>query len=136
MELVLVRLTTDLGEAQRGVLMMGGEPFCVTLELPWRDNFHNISCIPEGTYPMRERSGVTTLDGMDLPRTFEVLEVPDRSGILFHPGNDSRDTRGCILLGNQFAVYAPMILESKLAFGNFLSALDGVSEATLRIRHI
>ena len=32
------------------------EPFCDTLELPWRDNKINISCIPTGSYALELRS--------------------------------------------------------------------------------
>ncbi len=36
-----------------GSLMMDGEIFCYTLELPWRENRKNISCIPIGDYEVR-----------------------------------------------------------------------------------
>ena len=33
-----------------GDMSIDGVPYCKTLELPWRDNANNISCIPEGAY--------------------------------------------------------------------------------------
>jgi hypothetical protein len=70
-----------------------------TLELPWKDNQHNISCIPEGEYMV-----------LKMPPTakrkyqyFWVQDVPDRSSILFHPGNYTHDILGCILPGESFA---------------------------------
>ena len=80
-----------------GELFLNGERMCDTLENPWQDNQRNISCIPEGVYPVRLR----------LPRESAsrdylhllVQEVPNRDWILFHRGNTAKDTSGCILVG-------------------------------------
>ena len=80
-----------------GELFLNGERICDTLENPWQDNQRNISCIPEGIYPVRLR----------LPRESAsrdylhllVQEVPNRDWILFHRGNTAKDTSGCILVG-------------------------------------
>lgn len=64
-----------------------------TLELPWRDNRSNISCIPEGTYLCYPRQSVKH------KLHFELQNVKDRSLILFHQGNFTRDIEGCILVG-------------------------------------
>ena len=80
-----------------GELFLNGERICDTLENPWQDNQRNISCIPEGVYPVRLR----------LPRESAsrdylhllVQEVPNRDWILFHRGNTAKDTSGCILVG-------------------------------------
>jgi hypothetical protein len=80
-----------------GELFLNGERICDTLENPWVDNQRNISCIPEGVYPVRLR----------LPRESAsrdylhllVQEVPNRDWILFHRGNTAKDTSGCILVG-------------------------------------
>ena len=80
-----------------GELFLNGERMCDTLENPWIDNQRNISCIPEGEYPVRLRypreSG--TRDYLHLL----VQEVPNRDWILFHRGNTAKDTSGCILVG-------------------------------------
>ena len=80
-----------------GKLYINGEFFCDTLENPWKNNVRNISCIPDGVYDVRLR----------LPRESAsrdylhllVKEVPNRDYILFHRGNTSADTSGCILVG-------------------------------------
>ena len=80
-----------------GELFINGERICDTLENPWQDNQRNISCIPEGVYPVRLR----------LPRESAsrdylhllVQEVPNRDWVLFHRGNTAKDTSGCILVG-------------------------------------
>ena len=80
-----------------GELFLNGERICNTLENSWQDNQRNISCIPEGVYPVRLRlpreSG--TRDYLHLL----VQEVPNRDYILFHRGNTAKDTSGCILVG-------------------------------------
>lgn len=77
----------------RGVLVFDGwhRP---TLELPWRDNARNISCIPAGEY----RCSVTYSQKFK-SEIYEVLNVAGRSSILFHRGNTTADIAGCILLG-------------------------------------
>lgn len=64
---------------------------CHCIELPWRDNQRQISCIPEGRYEIRKRST------QKWPDHIYVANVPNRSGILFHPANNA-DTQlqGCI----------------------------------------
>jgi len=71
-----------------------------TIELPWRDNRRNVSCIPSGRYFVKwawSKFGLVP----------HVLDVPNRSGILIHVGNWAgdrekgyrSDTYGCILVG-------------------------------------
>ena len=94
--LLLIR-DTFTEESTLGELFIDGERICDTLENPYLDNQRNISCIPEGEYPVRIRlpreSG--TRDYMHLL----VKDVKDRDYILFHIGNTAKDTSGCILVG-------------------------------------
>ena len=94
--LLLIR-DTFTEKSTLGELFLNGERMCETLENPWMDNKRNISCIPEGEYPVRLRlpreSG--TRDYLHLL----VQEVPNRDWILFHRGNTAKDTSGCILVG-------------------------------------
>lgn len=70
---------------------------CVTLELPWEENYTNISCVPIGVYKVSPRYS-------DKYKNHYILEdVPNRKYILIHHGNFNSDTRGCILLGSSFA---------------------------------
>ena len=66
---------------------------CNVLELPWLDNRRQRSCIPEGTYTVSPHLSEKFGD------CFKVANVPDRSGILFHVGNSTADTKGCLLPG-------------------------------------
>jgi len=78
-----------------GRLTLAGHTFqCFTLELPWLLNEINISCIPEGIYRAKRRSG--SKNGY----TIELKDVPDRTYIQIHSGNYTRQILGCFLVGN------------------------------------
>ena len=70
---------------------------CKTIELPWRNNQRRISCIPVGTYEVVKRTSKKYGDH------FHITNVPDRSWILIHPANYSRQLLGCIAPGKAFA---------------------------------
>ena len=78
---------------------------CATLENPWRDNKPVVSCIPSGVYKLdKDRAGrfydaYKERWGYDYVPMIRDGEVPGRSQILFHAGNDVSHTSGCILLG-------------------------------------
>ena len=120
-----------------GVLLVEGRPLCLTLELPWKDNAKQTSCIPTGKYRAKKTLARTTNGGLFIPETLEVVDVPDRSGILFHVGNTAADTNGCILVGESFGYIkeVPAVLRSKAAFASFLSAIRDVKEVSLVIRN-
>lgn len=110
-----------------GVLFFGDIPRFCTLELPWRDNGREVSCIPVGFYVCeRHRSP-------KFGETFWVKGVPGRSEIIFHAGNWLVDTRGCILLGMSWASESrePMLQGSRVAMNRFLNLLDGVERFEL-----
>jgi len=94
--LLLIRDTFS-EESTIGELFLNGERMCDTLENPWLNNQRNISCIPEGIYPVRLRlpRESATRDYLHLL----VQDVPNRDWILFHRGNTAKDTSGCILVG-------------------------------------
>ena len=80
-----------------GVWCLEGLPLCFTLELPWRDNHPNESCVPDGSY--RLVRVVSTQHG----ETVCITNVPNRTGILVHCGNKCLDTKGCVLVGGEFS---------------------------------
>ena len=94
--LLLIRDTFSK-DSTIGELFINGERFCDTLENPWLDNQRNISCIPEGEYPVRLRLARESATREYLHLL--VQDVPNRDYILFHRGNFPKDTSGCILVG-------------------------------------
>jgi len=80
------------------LLSKEGEPLCrgYMLELPWRENESNVSCIPPGEYCLKPRFTD------DRGHHFMFVNVPDRTYILIHSGNYNHDTHGCLLPGTGF----------------------------------
>ena len=115
-----------------GVLRINTQVICCSLEPPDRDNKPDISCIPRGTYTARR------VNSPKYGNTFEITQVPDRTHILFHPGNTVGDTRGCVLLGQSFGFLdgRRAVLSSKLAFQRFLEQTRDVDEFQLEIVEI
>jgi hypothetical protein len=66
---------------------------CHILENSWKDNETDISCIPNGTYPVTKRPS-EKLKGVG---GYYIDDVPNRTGIMFHCGNTHHDTKGCLL---------------------------------------
>ena len=98
---------------------------CYTLELPWRENQRNISCVPAGDYDCIIRQS---------PRfglTYWVLKVPGRSYILIHSGNWAGDralgfkthVNGCILLGQKmgYLLEQRAVLNSRVTIRRFMN---------------
>lgn len=126
--LELIRLETNIHEGTRGVLRIDKELFCITLELPWKMNRRNISCIPTGQYEL------FPYESPRFGNTFSLTNVPNRSNILFHYGNTIQDTSGCILLGERLGTINGnrAILNSRKTFIEFMK-LVGNKQAHLTI---
>jgi len=116
MEVVLHRVY--LKKASHGLLTIEGRKVCLTIELPWVVNQRSISCIPEGEYQLRRRFSPR------FKEHFEVVDVPNRSHILFHPANNAlRDLRGCIAPVSEI-VGEGWGSRSKIAMSKLLNALQ------------
>ncbi|WP_413998883.1 DUF5675 family protein [Flavobacterium sp. W1B] len=108
--MVLVLTRTYFPEGTNGKLVHEGKIICHTIELPWKDNLSQVSCIPEGEYFIEKR--YSSRFGCHL----EVLNVPNRSLILFHLANNALvELRGCIAPVNHL-VASGLGLQSKKAF--------------------
>jgi hypothetical protein len=89
MKLVLTR--TYFPEGTNGKLEYQGKLICKTIELPWKLNDSLVSCVPEGKYFIRKRYSAKHKWHL------ELVEVPNRKFILFHPANNAlRELQGCI----------------------------------------
>ena len=72
-----------------GKLMLPDDSLFYSLELPWRNNEINVSCIPEGEYIFkRDFTGRQTY--------FKVLDVENRTHIEMHPARNTSQLMGCI----------------------------------------
>lgn len=113
---------TDAGTF--GLLEMEDGTVYRTGELPWRDNRHQVSCIPLGTYRCAIYHSPSHGD------VYEVQNVPDRSNIEIHPANwfgdkalgFRADMLGCIGLGMDIGSLSGQValIDSKKAVDDFM----------------
>jgi hypothetical protein len=88
---ILFLTRTYFPEGTNGTLMCEGKLVCHTIELPWKRNEKRVSCIPEGRYFIRKRYS------QKFKWHLEVVDVKNRSYILFHPANNAlQELNGCI----------------------------------------
>ena len=89
---MVINLTrTYFPEGTNGKLECEGKFICNTIELPWKNNEKRVSCIPEGKYFIRKRYS------QKFKWHLEVVDVENRSLILFHPANNAlKELNGCI----------------------------------------
>ena len=89
MELELIR--TYFPHGTNGELSYEGKRICFTIELPWLNNKHQVSCIPEGKYELLKRYSE------HFGWHFLLKDVAQRSLILIHSANDAgKELKGCI----------------------------------------
>ena len=124
----MIRLEESI-EGTISTFILNGEVFCTTLEPPDRLNEVSRSSIPAQQYICRR---------IQSPRhgeTFRVIDVPNRTYINFHAGNDVEDTEGCIILGSDsYKLRGDRKLKnSGLTFSRFMTALIGFDEFHLTI---
>ena len=116
-----------------GVLINEGTglPICFTLEESNNFNLTDISCIPEGSYTCQPYSSEK------YPDVYVVTNVPNREDILFHVGNTTKDTRGCILPGMFFGSLKgkPAVRSSSKAM-NLIKHLIGSNRFVLTIEGV
>lgn len=123
-------------QGTEGILVSGSFE-CKTLELPWRENQKQISCIPPGIYNVDIR--VSNKYG----RVYWVREVPNRTYILIHSGNFAGDVSkgykshvmGCILLGKDIGFLGGQlaVLNSRITVRNFVRHM-GYEPFKLRVQ--
>lgn len=93
MKTVKLKRFNDSGTDTLGAVFINGKPFCLSIEQEWNDNVVGNSCIPTGEYMCEWHNSHT------YGWCYIVKDVPGRTHILFHEGNRSINTKGCILLG-------------------------------------
>ena len=74
--------------------MYFGDNFVETLELPWKNNTTQISCIPDGEYEVEKTYSPSFRKNLWL-----IKNVPHRSGIRIHSANYVSELLGCIAPG-------------------------------------
>ena len=72
-----------------------------TIELPWKANAPNISCIPAGAYALVPIDGksIRLFGGTVADREEHLTAFVTRFGVLIHPANCAHELKGCIAPG-------------------------------------
>jgi len=93
-DVTLVRFPRN-GNQTEGIMIVNANGWkCYTIELPWINNKRNVSCIPPGRYRVE-----WTESRRFKKYTYQIMDVPGRSGIRFHVANYARELEGCIGTG-------------------------------------
>ncbi len=94
--------------------------YCYTLELPVKDSLPG-SAIPPGTYAIEMAPSPKFMSDLNEPwvqryaaRMPHIVNIPGRSLIMLHWGNEPENTDGCILVG--FGHYLDIVEHSRDAF--------------------
>ena len=96
--MVLELSRTYFPDGTNGILECKGKLICLTIELPWKNNETKVSCIPEGKYFIKKRYS------KKFQWHLEVLDVKNRSLILFHSANNAlQELNGCIAPVTKFS---------------------------------
>lgn len=94
------------------------EHLCYTLEPEYDEKKSKVmgsgKAIAPGLYPIRVEKSVA----FSVP-IIRLYEVPGRCGILIHPGNTTKDSRGCILPGTLSRGY--QVVNSRRALKELIS---------------
>jgi len=121
-----------------------------TLEEQWVNNQRDISCIPAGRYRAKFRTPENTPTTVRKMYVYELLDVPNRSGILIHAGKASGDQaateewlKGCIAPGTMVGTHVVGTDEetgahnvTKPAVVGTMDALEGFHRAVGRAAEI
>ena len=130
--MVLELSRTYFPDGTNGKLESEGKLICLTIELPWKNNETKVSCIPEGKYFIKKRYS------KKFQWHLEVLDVKNRSFILFHPANNAlQELNGCIAPVTKFS--GPGLgLQSRNAFAKLknlvFKVLDQDEEVSIIIK--
>ncbi|MDN3690024.1 DUF5675 family protein [Cyclobacterium jeungdonense] len=125
--LTLLRYLDD-GNTSLGLLYLGKQFFCYTLEDTHRDEKVPAGTrIPEGRYPLSVNPTLTDLTKRYRSRFpwfdyhIEINNIPNYDLVYLHIGNSHQDTRGCILLadGVNTGSSEKMVTHSQRAFERF-----------------
>lgn len=134
----LLRTDTDK-QGTFGVLIFENWQ-CCTLELPWRNNQVNISCIPEGKYTAQ------FIVSSHYGPCYWIRNVSSRSEILIHTGNLAGDeeygwkthSAGCILVGERRGVLGGQeaVLLSRKTLRRFIDRIMNRENFELEIKEM
>lgn len=134
MKLILTRHTRRADYTIGRLEDENGMKICDSLEPTWRDykagekKVPGKSAIPEGTYR------VVTTYSLRFRKFLPLLVgAPGFEGVRIHSGNTSRDTEGCILVGQNIQV--GKVLWSRITLEKLMKLIENEKEIYLTIKN-
>lgn len=117
--MILQRDSQDSGRTYGTMARDDGTVECQTIERPWLNNQHGVSCIPAGLYPCTLR--FSPHHGFAV---YGVENVPNRSDIEIHAANLPTQLLGCVALGESRGTLngQDAVLASQAAVDVFMAA--------------
>ena len=134
MKLILIRIARKAEYTIGRLEDENGKKLCDTLEPIWRNydggelKIPKKSAIPEGTYRV-----VTTYSLRFRKYLPLLVGVPGFEGVRIHAGNTSRDTEGCILVGQNLQV--GKVLWSRITLEKLMKLIENEKEIYLTIKN-
>ena len=134
MKLILTRIARKAEYTIGRLEDENGKKLCDTLEPIWRNydggelKIPKKSAIPEGTYRV-----VTTYSLRFRKYLPLLVGVPGFEGVRIHSGNTSRDTEGCILVGQNLQV--GKVLWSRITLEKLMKLIENEKEIFLIIKN-
>lgn len=126
-------LTTGLLEVRRPHSWVP-EFRCHTMELPWKGNEQNISCIPAGRYRLKKAiHKISTPDPTDDYAVYEIAGVSGRYAIHMHIANWPSQIKGCVALGMKPHPDRWGVAYSKIAFNRFMDVMGDREDGWITI---
>ena len=128
----LLRIEENFEHGTFGVMLLDKQVFCVTLEPRDEENTPNESSIPAQQYVCKR------IISPRFGETFQVMDVPDRYNVLFHPLNIDDQTDACIGVAEHFGKLGEnrAILNSGETFKKFMGFMEGTDEFLLTIYEV
>ena len=134
MKLILTRIARKAEYTIGRLEDENGKRICDTLEPTWRDykggemKIPKKSAIPEGSYRV-----VVTKSWRFQKYLPLLVGVPGFEGVRIHAGNTSRDTEGCILVGQNLQV--GKVLWSRITLEKLMKLIENEKEIYLTIKN-
>ena len=134
MKLILTRIARKAEYTIGRLEDENGKRICDTLEPTWRDykggemKIPKKSAIPEGSYRVVVTKSQRFRKYLPL-----LVGVPGFEGVRIHAGNTSRDTEGCILVGQNLQV--GKVLWSRITLEKLMKLIENEKEIYIIIKN-
>ena len=134
MKLILTRIARRADYTIGRLEDENGKKICDTLEPIWRNydggemKIPRKSAIPEGSYRVVVTKSQRFRKYLPL-----LVGVPGFEGVRIHSGNTSRDTEGCILVGQNLQV--GKVLWSRITLEKLMKLIENEKEIYLTIKN-